>query len=245
MLRKKISIALFSSPKGFFLFPHKSFRFWSEIPQAFWTNLHNTQVVTLPIHIQIQDTVGACGLPQVFLDFLSICTDKTRRKNNIFTTHLASSFMNCNILIITGTHQEQLQSGTVRNWSFCNIKPSSFIWVRCRTNAIHMRKHQSFSFGEKGAASACLLTLRDILVCNFIWVLLSKKWWYFILPHADSGHWCCWPMRRDLKGIWPLCWYLRFVFLKKARWQTLHVFQNYLGNSNTLKHIVKAVKGSY
>lgn len=117
-----------------------------------------------------------------------------RRKNNIFTTHLASSFIDCNVLIITVTDQEQLQSGTVwETGAFCNIKPGSFTWVSCRMNAIHMRMRWSFSSsssfffpiykGAKRAVSAFpLAVVRGTLVCHFIWVLLSKTWWYFKLP---------------------------------------------------------------
>lgn len=95
VLREEISSSLISLPKGCFLFPHKLFGFWSESPQAFWTNSDNSLVVappiTPPVLIQVQGFIGTCGLPHIFLDFLSVCTDKAMRKSNVFTTHLASS----------------------------------------------------------------------------------------------------------------------------------------------------------
>ena len=91
VLRKEISSSLISSPKGSFLFPHKFFGFWSESLQGFWTNLDNSLVAALPVHVQVQGIIGTCGLPQIFLDFLSVCTDKAIRKSNVFTTQSASS----------------------------------------------------------------------------------------------------------------------------------------------------------
>lgn len=66
--------------KRIFLFPHKCFRFWRKIPQAFWTNSDNTLVVALPIHIQVQDIIRVCDLLQIFLDFLWVCTDKKKEQ---------------------------------------------------------------------------------------------------------------------------------------------------------------------
>lgn len=91
VLRKEMSSSLVSLLKGCFLFPHKFFGFWSESPQAFWTNSGNSLLLALPVHVQVQGIIGTCGLPQIFLDFLSVWTDKAIRKSNVFTTHLASS----------------------------------------------------------------------------------------------------------------------------------------------------------
>lgn len=90
VLSKEIFSSLITSLKGCFFFPHKFFGYWSVCPQAFWNNSDSSLVVAPPVHVQVQGIIGTCGLPQIFWDFLSVCTDKAIRKSNVLTTHLAS-----------------------------------------------------------------------------------------------------------------------------------------------------------